>query len=179
MFKIKKYNEFFQTDTKSAMQELALKNADVNLLGKLYDVVDKYRPYKPLKNVIKPNTEEKFALLVAAFCKTVSPQKYEKVIDDVIEEARLRGLYSELINCKNLINVCFSVANMLNIDPLKSVKNQDFVDTLISVFKEYEINFSDCGMLSSHYSNGDLNGDNKVVFDRIKEKMPKLLKEEN
>lgn len=179
MFKIKKYNEYFQSPSKSAMQELALKNADVNLLGKLYDTVDKYRPYKPLKNVIKPNSEEKFALLATAYCKVTNPEKYESVIEDAIEESRLRGLYGELVNCKNLVNVCFSISKLLNLDPIKSIKNNNFINTLIDVFKEYEIHFEDCELLHAHYSKGDVNGDSKIVFDVIKSKMPKLLKEEN
>ena len=168
-----------QTDTKKAVTEIALKNTDVTLLNKLYDVVDRYTPYAPMRPKNKLTVEEKHTLMCAAYCQVVDKEKYKRAIDDAVEEARLRGFYKELINCKNLIECCFSVAMLLKSQPINTIKQTQFIDTLCNVFKEYEVNFEDCALLASHYSKGDVSGDCQIVFDTIKKKMPKLIKEFN
>lgn len=164
------------SDTKKAIQDIALKNVDITLLNKLYDTVDRYTPYAPMRDKVKLAIEEKHNLLSAAYCQVIDKEKYKKAIDDVVEESRLRGCYKELMNCKHMIECVFSIAKLLNADPIKSIKQNQFIDTLCIVFREYEIHFEDCELLASHYSKGDISGDCQVIFDEIKKKMPKLIK---
>jgi hypothetical protein len=179
-YTIKKFEDYViqvePTDTKKAVQEIALKNVDIMLLNKLYDIVDRFTPRAPMREKVKLTTEEKHSLLTAAFCQVVNKEKYKRAIDDIVEECRLRGCYKELMNCKHMMDCCFSVAMLLKSDPIKSIKQPQFIDTLCNVFKEYEIHFDDCELLASHYYKGDVSGDCQVVFNAIKEKMPKLIK---
>lgn len=178
-YTIKRFEDYViqvePSDTKKAVQEIALKNVDVTLLNKLYDIADRYMPRSPMKEKVKLSIEEKHSLLTAAFCQVVDKEKYKKAIDDIVEECRLRGCYKELMNCKHMIECCFSIAKLLKADPIKSIKQTEFIDTLCKVFKEYEIHFEDCELLAAHYSKGDVSGDSQIVFDAIKKMMPKLI----
>ena len=173
--KLQKFEEFFRTDA-IEKTTLPIQTKDLIFITKLYDVIDLYMPKNVFKLDIELTKADKNMLIMAAILVNIDTEKFEKDVDNIIEEARLRGIYQHLQWCDNLVAFIFSVSNLLKRHPLKDLKDEAFINVFIKVCQEYEIHFDDCKLLANHYSKGDVSGDSKTIFDEIQKKIPTLIK---
>jgi hypothetical protein len=174
--KLKKFEDFFVFNTIEKIN-LPIDTKDLNFISELYDIVDLYTPKNAFKLEIDLDKKDKKLLLLAAILVNIDKDKFEKIINNIIEEARLKGIYQNLKWSDYLICFVFSVSNLLNRQPLKDIKDKKFIEALIEICQEYEIHFEDCQLLANHYSKGDVSGDSKIIFDEIQKKIPTLIKE--